>query len=288
MTDVAIIGAGLHPFGRFEGKSAMEMAADAIQSRARRCRCGVERHPIRGRRQLDGGQPGRDCRHGGSHRDPVHRCVQRLRDSGQRHQVVRRQYPVGRLRHRHRGRDGQAPARRLHRRPRAGRDAELVRRERSIPHHPVLRDEGQPLPARPRHLDRHAGQGGREELSQRRVEPQRVSPQADLRRSHPGLADAELPADPVHVLCSRRGCRRSRDVPRRYRAPVHHQTGVCPRGRSPHPPIRRLRGEHDVRPRRGGRVADRLRRESRLRERRVWRRRTSTSSSCRTPTPARK
>src|ERR1700761_8334330 len=30
MNDVAIIGAGLHPFGRFEGKSAMEMAADAI------------------------------------------------------------------------------------------------------------------------------------------------------------------------------------------------------------------------------------------------------------------
>lgn len=31
MNDVAIIGVGLHPFGRFEGKSAMEMAADAIQ-----------------------------------------------------------------------------------------------------------------------------------------------------------------------------------------------------------------------------------------------------------------
>src|SRR6201986_860697 len=31
MDDVAIIGVGLHPFGRFEGKSAMEMAADAIQ-----------------------------------------------------------------------------------------------------------------------------------------------------------------------------------------------------------------------------------------------------------------
>ena len=29
--EVAIIGAGLHPFGRFEGKSAMQMAAAAIQ-----------------------------------------------------------------------------------------------------------------------------------------------------------------------------------------------------------------------------------------------------------------
>lgn len=31
MSDVAIIGVGLHPFGRFEGKTAMEMAVDAIQ-----------------------------------------------------------------------------------------------------------------------------------------------------------------------------------------------------------------------------------------------------------------
>ena len=28
--DVAIIGVGLHPFGRFEGKSAMEMGVAAI------------------------------------------------------------------------------------------------------------------------------------------------------------------------------------------------------------------------------------------------------------------
>src|SRR5258707_15194875 len=30
--DVAIIGVGLHPFGRFEGKSGMEMGVDAIFS----------------------------------------------------------------------------------------------------------------------------------------------------------------------------------------------------------------------------------------------------------------
>jgi acetyl-CoA acetyltransferase len=29
--DVAVIGVGLHPFGRFEGKTAMEMGADAIR-----------------------------------------------------------------------------------------------------------------------------------------------------------------------------------------------------------------------------------------------------------------
>ncbi|MGH3553233.1 MAG: thiolase family protein, partial [Mycobacterium sp.] len=32
MNDVAIIGVGLHPFGRFDGKSAMEMGADAIEA----------------------------------------------------------------------------------------------------------------------------------------------------------------------------------------------------------------------------------------------------------------
>ena len=30
MNDVAIIGVGLHPFGRVEGKSAMQMGVDAI------------------------------------------------------------------------------------------------------------------------------------------------------------------------------------------------------------------------------------------------------------------
>ena len=30
--DVAIIGVGLHPFGRFEGKTAMEMGVDAIRA----------------------------------------------------------------------------------------------------------------------------------------------------------------------------------------------------------------------------------------------------------------
>ena len=31
MEDVAIIGIGMHPFGRFEGKSALDMAADAVR-----------------------------------------------------------------------------------------------------------------------------------------------------------------------------------------------------------------------------------------------------------------
>ena len=30
VNEVAIIGVGLHPFGRFDGKSAMQMGVDAI------------------------------------------------------------------------------------------------------------------------------------------------------------------------------------------------------------------------------------------------------------------
>src|SRR5438128_12553178 len=32
MEDVAIIGVGLHPFGRFPGKSAFDMGADAVRA----------------------------------------------------------------------------------------------------------------------------------------------------------------------------------------------------------------------------------------------------------------
>ena len=32
MEDVAIIGVGLHPFGRFGAKSAIEMAAEAVRA----------------------------------------------------------------------------------------------------------------------------------------------------------------------------------------------------------------------------------------------------------------
>ena len=76
----------------------------------------------------------------------------------------------------------------------------LVRRDRALPHHQVLRDEDQPLHARPRDLPRDAGPGRGEELPQRRAEPERVPPQADLRGGDPLLADAQLPAHPVHVL----------------------------------------------------------------------------------------
>ena len=54
MNDVAIIGVGLHPFGRFGDKPAMEMGADAIQLRS--TDAGVEWKDIQFalRRQLRG------------------------------------------------------------------------------------------------------------------------------------------------------------------------------------------------------------------------------------------
>ena len=69
---------------------------------------------------------------------------------------------------------------------------------------------------------------------------------------HPQLADAELSADPVHVLRARRGRRRGGDVPGRHRAPLHRQARVPARGGGPHPPLRRLRGEHHLRAGRRG------------------------------------
>ena len=57
---------------------------------------------------------------------------------------------------------------------------------------------------------RDAGQGRGQELPQRRAEPECVPAQADLRGGDPRLADAELPADAVHVLRARRGRRRGR------------------------------------------------------------------------------
>ena len=57
-------------------------------------------------------------------------------------------------------------------------------------------------------------------------EPECVPPQGDLRRRDPQLHRAELPAHPVHVLCTRRGRGRGHHVPRRPRPQIHRQAGV--------------------------------------------------------------
>ena len=101
-----------------------------------------------------------------------------------------------------------------------------------------------------------------------------------------GVADAELPADAVHVLRARRGRGRGDHVPRRHRAQVHRQAGLRARHRDPHP--------HASAPTRCTRRRRRSTRTPRRRctprrpptRRRASGPRTSTSPSCRTPTPA--
>ena len=88
-----------------------------------------------------------------------------------------------------------------------------------------------------------AGQGGGQELPQRRAEPECVPAQADLRGRDPGLAGAELPADAVHVLRARRRRRRGDHVPRpisRTSSPTSRST--CGPAEIRTRTLRRLRG----------------------------------------------
>ena len=45
--DVAIVGVGLHPFGRFAGVTGIEMGAIAIRSALADAGVAVARHPVR-------------------------------------------------------------------------------------------------------------------------------------------------------------------------------------------------------------------------------------------------
>ena len=139
--------------------------------------------------------------------------------------------PARRARPRHRGRHGQAPARRVQRRPAPVRVPVVVRRGRAVRHHEVLRHEDQQVHARPRHLARDARQGRGEELPQRRAEPERVPAQAAVRGGDPRVADAQLPAHAVHVLQPRRRRGGGRAVPGRARAPLHRHADLPARHR---------------------------------------------------------
>ena len=99
-------------------------------------------------------------------------------------------------------------------------------------------------------------------------------------------AGAELPAHAVHVLRPRRGRGGGDHVPRRHRAQVHRQARVRAGHRDPHPHVRRLRGARHIGTAGRGRLPDRVRGQGRLRGSRHRSRRTSTSPSCRTPTRA--
>ena len=221
MYDVAIIGVGLHPFGRFPGKSAVEMGADAIRLALGDAGARLARHPVRLRRQLRGRQPRQRGHLPRTDRHPLHQRVQRVRHRRLVARHGRQDDLARRLRHRPGRRDGQAPGAGLLGRLGRVRPAGLVRRDRALPHHQVLRHEDQPVHARSRHQRADAGQGGSQELPQRLAQPQRLPPPAPDRGADPRVARPQPPAAPVHVLRARRGRGRGRPVPRRPGPPLH-------------------------------------------------------------------
>ena len=181
MNDVAIIGVGLHPFGRFEGKSAMEMGVDAIFAAV--ADAGVEWSDIQ---FATGGSwtvanpdaiVGMVGLTGIPFTNVFNACATAASAAKACADGIRLgDYDIGiaiGLDKHPRGAFTEDPAL-------VGMPT-LVRRERPVPHHPVLRHEGQPLPARPRHLPGNPGQGCGQELPQRGVEPECVPAQADPR-----------------------------------------------------------------------------------------------------------
>ena len=249
--DVAIVGVGLHPFGRFPGVTAIEMGAIAI--RRALADAGVEWRDIQfafaGSYEVDNpdavvallgltGIPFTDVYNG---------CATAASALTLAANTIR----LGDSRPRHRGRHGQAPSRCVQRRSAPVRVPVVVRRARPVRHDEVLRDEDQQVHARPRDLARDARQGRGEELPQRRAEPERVPAQAAVRGGDPRVADAELPAHAVHVLQPRRRRRGGGAVPGRARAPLHRHADLPPRHHGADPAARRVRGAQPVAPDRG-------------------------------------
>ncbi len=109
MNDVAIIGVGLHPFGRHPGKSAIDMGNLAV--RAALADAGAEWTDVQfafgGSYEVD--NPDAIVNTLGSHRHHVHRRLQRLRHVRERTLTSREHDPARPARHRHGDRHGQAP-----------------------------------------------------------------------------------------------------------------------------------------------------------------------------------
>jgi acetyl-CoA C-acetyltransferase len=144
MSNVAIIGVGLHPFGRFEGKSAMGMAVDAIQLAV--ADAGIEWKDIQA---ATGGSwtvanPDAIVTMVGLSGIPFtnvfNACATAASAAKACADGIRLgDYDIGiaiGLDKHPRGAFTEDPA---------GRDAALVCRERAIPHHQILRHESQPL-----------------------------------------------------------------------------------------------------------------------------------------------
>ena len=207
--DVAIIGVGLHPFGRFPGKSAIEMGADAARLAMKDA--GVEWRDVQfafgGSYEVD--NP--DAVVNLARARPASRsstCTtaappRRARCTGGE------DHPPRRVRHRHGDRHGQAPARRVLGRPGRVQPAGWYGETGHVPHAEVLRHEDPALHARlTASAAPDAGQGGGEELPQRVAQRERVPAHADVGRgADPRVADASTTRSPSTCSAPRRGRR---------------------------------------------------------------------------------
>ncbi len=263
--DVAIVGVGMHPFGRFSGVTGIDMGAIAI--RRALADAGVEWRDIQfafgGSYEVDNpdavvallgltGIPFTDVYNGCATAASALTLAANTIRLGDVTSASRSGWT--------------STSRRVQRRSAPVRLPVVVRRGRPVRDDQVLRYEDQQVHARPRDLTRDPGQGRGEELPQRRVEPERVSTQAALRGRDSRIADAELPAHAVHVLHSRRRRRGGGAVSRRACAPLHRHADLPARHDRADSPTRRVRGAPPVAPDRGNRGSDGRRFARRVRD----------------------
>ena len=267
--DVAIVGVGLHPFGRFAGVSGIEMGAIAI--RRALADAGVEWRDIQfafgGSYEVD--NPDAVVALLGPHRHPVHRRLQRLRDRGERARRSRRT------------RSASATT------TSASRSAWTSTCPGAFSADPRLYacpswygEVGQFLTTKffGMKINKYMHDHGisHETLAKVAAKNYRngaLNPNAFRRKPLSeeeilAFADAQLPADAVHVLQPRRRRGRGRAVPRRARAPLHRHADLPAGHDGADPAARRVRGAQPVAPDRGDR---RARRSTRRAPRTRWR-----------------
>ena len=253
MDDVAIVGVGLRPFGRFPGVSAIEMGAQAV--RLALADAGVTWKDVQfafgGSYEVDNpdavvnflgltGLPFTDVYNG---------CATAASALTQAANTIRLgEYDLGVAV----GMDKHLPGA-FAADPVQYGVRQLVRRDGALPDPQVLRHEDPALHARLRDHTADAGQGGGQELPQRGAQSERLPAPGAERGGDPRLPAGERSADPVHVLLARRGRGRSRPVPGRRRVPLlveaHLPAGVgradaearCIRGPQPLAPARPCR-----------------------------------------------
>ena len=286
MSDVAIVGLGIHPFGRHPGVSGLEMAAVAARRAlgGRGRRLGGDR--LRGRRVGRRRQRRHVGRRARAHRPAVHQRQERLRD--RRHGA-------------HDGaRDARSPALpssrswsaststpgRVQPAPRGLGPRLLVRRDRADADHAVLRHEDPALHGRARDQAVHAREGRGKAFATARS-TQRVAAHAALREDVLESRDGEPPLT-QYMFCSpgegavalvlARGASASSSLASRCScAPSRFVRVASDRSRSSARRFRSSRAVADGRRGRGG-----------LRAGRASGPGTSMSPRCRTPSRARR